>query len=60
MKMTVLAELIVAILQVASVLTLLYGLSLAIDNGFEKALNFASKLRHGVARATIDGLARAA
>ena len=58
--MTVVAELIVAILQVASVLTLLYGLSLTVDNGLEKALNFVAQLRNGVSRAKIDGVANAA
>ena len=58
--MAVLVELVVAILQVASVLTLLYGLSLTIDNGLEKALSFANKLRNGVSRAQIDGVANAA
>lgn len=58
--MSVLAELIVAILQVASVLVLLYGFSLTIDNGLNKALTFVAKLGHGVSRAKIDGLASAA
>ncbi len=58
--MSVLAEVIVAILQVASVLILLYGFSLTIDNGLNKALTFVAKLGHGVSRAQIDGLANAA
>ncbi|HLU77572.1 MAG TPA: hypothetical protein VKZ48_06705 [Burkholderiales bacterium] len=59
--MTVLVELIVAMLQVASILVLLYGLSLTIDNGLNKALTFAaSKVRQGVSRTKIDGVANAA
>jgi len=57
--MNVVIEAVVAILQVASVLTLLYGLSLTVDNGLEKALTFVPKLRKGVARAKITGLANA-
>lgn len=60
--MTVLVELIVAMFQVASVLVLLYGLSLTVDNGLEKALTFATKLRNrvGASRGQIDGLGSAA
>ena len=58
--MAVFVELVVAMLQVASVLTLLYGLSLTVDNGLEKALNFVAQLRNGVSRAKIDGVASAA
>jgi len=57
--MNVVIEAVVAILQVASVLTLLYGLSLTVDNGLEKALTLVAKLRKGpVARAN-TGLANA-
>lgn len=61
--MTVLVELVVAMLQVASILVLLYGLSLTLDNGLNKALTFvaqmSSKVR-GVSRTKIDGVANAA
>ena len=56
--MNVVVEAVVAILQVASVLTLLYGLSLTVDNGLEKALTFVAKLR-SVSRTKIAALANA-
>ena len=58
--MSILVEAVVAILQVASILMLLYGLSLTLDNGLEKAITVVAKLRKNVARAKIDGLPHAA
>lgn len=46
--MNLFVEAIVAILQVGSVITLLYGLSLTVDNGLEKAVTVVAKLRKNV------------
>ena len=58
--MSILVEAIVAMLQVGSVITLLYGLSLTVDNGLEKAITVVAKLRKNDTRAKIDGLPHAA
>lgn len=59
--MSVIVEAIVAILQVASILILLYGLSLTLDNGLEKAITRVAKLRKSnVKHAKIDVLPHAA
>jgi len=59
--MNVLIEAVVAILQVGSVITLLYGLSLTMDNGLNKAITVvANKLRQSITRAKFDGVAHVA
>lgn len=59
--MSILAEAVVTIFQIASALILVYGFTLTIDNGLNRAITgVASLLRRDVAHAKIDGFAHAA